>query len=64
MTDTKELSSLIECIRSMGANVDVQYDVEGYIDTVQISGVKGVGPYPMSPIAAAECMRRVVASGN
>lgn len=60
MTDTKELNSLIQAIRAKGGNVTVVYDTEGYIDTVQFSGVKGIGPYPCSPIAAVEVMRKVL----
>lgn len=63
MTDEKELMSLILQVMEIGGNVNVTYEEnEGcmLIDTVQINNVKGCGPYPMSPIAAAEKMREIV----
>ena len=69
MTDNKELIELIRKIKVIGGNVTVTYDNEALqnegrqiIDTVQISGVKGIGPYPMSAIGAAESMRRALFS--
>lgn len=65
MTDTYELDSLIIRARSLGATVVIEYDAgalakEGrqIYQTIQVSGLAGVGPYPMSPISAAETLRR------
>ncbi len=64
MTSTKELEQLVRVMLATGAKVEVQYDADGYIDTIQIEqlvprfGRRTIGPYPMSPIAAAEAMRR------
>jgi hypothetical protein len=68
MTDNKELIELISQVeRYTKGVVTVTYDNNAMseqgrtiIDTVQITGVKGVGPFPMSPIAAAERMRSIV----
>jgi hypothetical protein len=63
MTSTKELEQLVRVMLATGAKVEVQYDAEGYIDTIQIAqlvpkaGRRTIGAYPMSPIAAAEAMR-------
>lgn len=69
MTDEKELRQLIQDIRDRGAIVTVTLDEaarlqEGreLIDSVQIEGVKGIGPHPMSPVAAAEAMREALAT--
>lgn len=63
-TDTRELELLIRRVKDKGGVVTVTYEAndEGrtLFDTIQITGMKGIGPYPMTPIAAAEAMRRVV----
>ena len=54
-------------MKSFGAVVTVEQDLEAYhtegrtiIETVQIENVVGIGHYPMSPIAAAEAMRKAL----
>ena len=67
MTDNKELTELIARLKRNGVSVFITYDkraqAEGreIIDTVQVAGVFGIGPFPMSAIGAAEAMRRVLA---
>lgn len=61
MTDDKEIRLLVCRMRLAGAAVIVATDREGYVDSVQISGAKGIGPYPMGPIGAAERMREWLA---
>lgn len=65
MTDTQELNDLITSARARGAVVIVKYDddllaKEGRLvhESIQVSGLAGVGPYPMSPLSAAETLRR------
>jgi hypothetical protein len=59
MIDRKELETLIAMARAAGATVTVNHDGEGCIESVQVAGLKGVGPYPMTPIAFGERMREV-----
>jgi hypothetical protein len=66
MTNNKELHALVTRACDAGANVLVTYDhaariSEGrkIIATVQVQGVKGIGPYPMPAIRAAERLRDV-----
>lgn len=65
-TCNKELAKLISKAESMGATVQVEYDLDTLIDEgrsiineVQVSGLKGCGPFPMSAIAAAERLREL-----
>lgn len=67
MTNNAEVHSLIARAVLRGASVTYSYDQdllerEGrtVIDTVQVSGLAGVGPYPMPVLAAAEALRRVL----
>lgn len=67
-TCNKELLVLISKAESMGAIVHVEYDMDALIDEgrtiiseVQVSGLKGCGPFPMSAIAAAERLRELTA---
>jgi hypothetical protein len=68
MTDNAELLNLIEGLRLRGAEITVTMDEEAkaegreLVATVTVSGVRGIGPYPMAPIAAAEAMRAALAS--
>lgn len=57
MTDRKEIERLAGDMRKIGAVVTIIHDRDGYIDRVTIAGAKGIGPHPMSPLAAAERMR-------
>lgn len=64
MTDTNELDRLVSTARYFGATVTVVYDDDAFktegrrvYETIQVSGLAGVGPYPMSPISAAETLR-------
>lgn len=66
MTDNAELNALIEKARARGAVVTVTLDPvakrdEGrdVIDTVQVSGLKGCGPFPMTALGAAERLRLI-----
>jgi len=67
MTDTNELDRLVASARYWGATVAVKYDDDAMRDegrriyeSIQVAGLKGVGPYPMSPIAAAETLRPAI----
>lgn len=60
MTDSKELESLMQFLRQRGVRIAVTHSPEGYIDEISFKNAKGFGPYPMSPLAAAERMRMVV----
>lgn len=67
MTDNHELNELIAKARERGAVVTVTIDPvakrdEGrdIIDTVQVSGLKGCGPFPMTALGAAERLRQIV----
>lgn len=57
MTDQNELDRLISRMRTAGATVDVSTDSQGHYRSIKIFGIKGIGPFPMAPIAAAEHMR-------
>lgn len=60
MTDREELEQLIKKAEDRGANLDVERDVTGYPVSVTVRHLKGVGPFPMGPIAFAERMREVL----
>lgn len=69
MVSNSELRDLVERLRAHGAQVDVTYDAalqasEGrdVIDSVTVAGVRGIGPHPMAPIAAAERIREALAA--
>lgn len=71
MIGNDELLALIEQLREHGATVSVTYDEalrasEGreVIETVTVSGVRGIGPEPMSPISAAERIREALYAIN
>lgn len=71
MTSNDELRALIEQLREHGASVALTYDEElrasegrEVIATVTVSGVRGIGPEPMSPISAAERMREAIYAIN
>lgn len=64
MTSNEELKGLIKKAESLGAHVDVEYDMlamgcEGraLIVSVQVTGLSGIGPFPMPALAAAERLR-------
>lgn len=68
-TCSKELRALISKAETMGAIVLVNYDMNALIGEgrsiitdVQISGLNGCGPFPMSAIAAAERLRELTAN--
>ena len=62
-----EIRTLIAKAEAMGAIVNTVLDVDAWMDgqevyeTVQVLGLKGVGPWPMSLIAATETLRKVMA---
>lgn len=66
MTDNKELHALVAKAHKAGADVLVTYDQAAWINegrkiiaTVQVRGMKGIGPHPMPAIYAAERLRSV-----
>ena len=65
MIANSELSALIEEIKAKGATVVVNPEQNGegrwLIGSVQITGIKGIGPEPMGPIAVAEAIRDALA---
>jgi len=69
MTSDKELLELIAFARLQGVVVEIQHDAMAWeeegrvlIGTVRVVGLPGVGPHPMGALAAAEALRRYVAS--
>ncbi|MDQ0655145.1 hypothetical protein [Pseudomonas cedrina] len=67
-TCNKELKALISKAEAMGATVQVGYDMDALIGEgrsiicdVQVSGLKGCGPFPMQAITAAERLRELTA---
>lgn len=67
-TCSKELRVLISKAETMGAKVEVGYDMDALIaegrsiiTDVQVSGLKGCGQFPMSALAAAERLRELTA---
>ncbi|MFX1767941.1 hypothetical protein PWP93_36335 [Paraburkholderia sp. A1RI-2L] len=70
MVSDNELYVLIERVRATGAVVNVTYDGDstardprGFIRSVQVAGLRGIGPCAMSPLYAAERLREVLAVG-
>jgi len=64
MTTTKELNNLIAKAEKMGADITVVWNEEDgrkLHESVAVKGLKGCGPFPMSPIAAAERLRELTA---
>ena len=57
MTDTKELEALVAKMIAKGARATVDYGGTRNPVSIQIHDAKGIGRYPMAPIAAAEAMR-------
>ena len=61
MTDRRELEALVAKARARGAEVEVTEDHAGYVDSIRVwKGLPGVGPYPMSPLSAAERLREAL----
>ena len=68
MTSQKEIRDLIARAEARGAVVTVQIDEGAFeeegreiIEVVQVCGLKGIGPHPMSLISAAERLREALA---
>ncbi|WP_434716318.1 hypothetical protein [Paraburkholderia sp. A3RO-2L] len=68
MTSEKEICALIERARLAGAVVKVTYDgasnahdSRGFVSSVQVAGLRGVGTFPMPPLCAAERLREALA---
>lgn len=59
MTDRRELEHLIKMAAERGASVTIGRSSNGDA-TYAVSGLKGVGPFPMAPISFAERMREVL----
>lgn len=68
MTSTQELRALIAKAEARGATITVTKcawaELEGrdVIESVQVAGLRGVGPFPMGAVAAAERLRQVLAA--
>lgn len=62
MTDRRELEELAGKIEEIGGAVFMAEDQEGWIETVRILGLEGIGAGAMGPIAAAERMREIIAN--
>jgi len=60
VTDRKELDDLVTKARKRGAFVIVTTNRDGWIDSVEVHGLKGVGRAPMPPVAAAERLREAL----
>lgn len=60
MTDRQELEALMIIAANKGASVKAERDDTGYPISITVAGLKGVGPFPMAPIAFAERMREVL----
>ncbi len=60
MTDRREIESLIAKAKAAGASIEVERDATDYPVNIAVIGLKGVGPFPMSPISFAERMREVL----
>lgn len=68
MTSEKEIYALIERARLAGAVVTVTHgddanahDSRGFVSSVTVTGMRGVGPFPMPPLCAAERLRDALA---
>jgi hypothetical protein len=68
-TSANEIAQLIRKVEAMGATVTTELDMDALvgegravISAVQITGLKGCGPFPMSIVAAAERMRELTAN--
>ncbi len=64
MTSDREVRQLAARVEARGARVTITTDRAGYIDTVQVSGARGIGPHPMGLIGAAERMREFLAKAG
>lgn len=67
-TNSNEIAQLIRKAEAMGATVITELDLDSLLDegravinTVQISGLKGCGPFSMPVVAAAERLRELTA---
>lgn len=62
----QELQQLIALARKAGAELDVTNEGgSGLVATVQVkSGIRGIGPHPMSAMFACERLREAKASGH
>jgi hypothetical protein len=67
MVDQKDVRYWIQRARAAGATVTVEMDQQALktegreiICTVQVSGLEGVGPYPMTESGAVERLRAVL----
>jgi len=69
MTSESEINDLVARVRATGATVEVTHDRELYqregrwvTQFVQVKGLRGCGPHPMSVLTAAEVLRECLAS--
>ena len=62
MTDIKEIEQLKSEAEKIGGKVDIATEGNGNLQ-VSVSGVKGIGPYPMPPIMASERIREALNLG-
>ncbi len=64
MTDPREIRTLAARIEAQGGSVALRSDSDGYLDTVQITGARGIGPHAMGLVHAAEVMRAWLAANS
>lgn len=69
MTSDKELLELIAFARLQGGVIEIQHDAMAWeeegrvlIGSVRVVGLPGIGQHPMGVVAAAEALRRYVAT--
>lgn len=69
MTSESEINDLVARVRATGATVEVTHDRELYqregrwvTQFVQVKGLRGCGPHPMSVLTAAEVLRECLTS--
>jgi hypothetical protein len=69
MTSENEINDLVARVRATGATVEVTHDRELYqregrwvTQFVQVKGLRGCGPHPMSVLAAVEVLRECLTS--
>jgi hypothetical protein len=60
MVDRRELETLIAKAKSAWASIEVERDETDHPISIAVVGLRGVGPFPMAPIAFAERMREVL----
>lgn len=69
MTGTEDLNGLMAKAESLGAKCYARIDGTAFakegrtiIASVRVEGARGIGPFRMSPVAAAEALRNFIAT--